>query len=197
MDVIDIVFSCTNCEKKVCVNGMLVGKRFRCPKCQERIQAPEPSMVFYCPECFAQFSAPAHLKDSSLLCPNCDAHFQIPNHTSLRCSECAVVIEIEGSDYLEFEGKDILCPECGADVSIPARPTISELKVDHSTGKRMPPGFGSKTLRLDEIMDNIPQAEQLRKGRCPYCGRPIWKMDKKSFACRNCGRLIHTVTSRV
>jgi len=195
--MIDILFQCSACGKHMCVTGKLVGKHFRCPECEAKVQAPDSTFVFHCAHCFTEFAAANDLKSTNCLCPNCEEVIAIPACTTLRCGECSVLIEIDDDDYLEFEGKSVLCPECGEDIVVPAKPHESELTVPRGSIRNMPPGFGNKTLRLDEIIDNIPQADQLKKGRCPYCGRPIWKMDAKSFACRNCGRLIQAVTPLV
>ena len=195
--MVEILFQCAECSTHMCVTGTLAGRHFRCPECENKVQAPNTTFVFHCPKCLTEFSSANDMKNTSCRCPNCEEVILIPQCTTLRCRECAVLIEIDDENYLEFEGKSVLCPECGADIEVPARPHESELADQNGSGGNMPPGFGNKTLRLDEIIDNIPQAEQLKKGRCPYCGRPIWKMDEKSFACRNCGRLIQPVTRSV
>ena len=78
--------------------------------------------------------------------------------------------------------------------NIPALPDPHTGILDES-GHPLPSDFGSETVRIDEIVDSLPQEVQLRRGRCPYCKRPIWRMGTNSFACNNCGRLIQAQIS--
>ena len=190
----DILFQCTECDKHVAVADVFIGKRFQCPDCRARIESPEPSIVFPCPACHSRLAAPDPLRGEAYLCPNCGEEIDIPENTTVACPACGVNMELDDDYYAELEGKTINCPECEVPVGIPARP---RKPAPLAAGSRLPSGFGHKTIRLDELIEGIPQAESLKDGICPYCANKIHQMGNQQFVCRTCGRLIKTVRPAV
>jgi DNA-directed RNA polymerase subunit RPC12/RpoP len=188
--VTDILFQCPECEKHVAVGDAFIGTRFLCPDCSARLEAPEPRIVFSCPACHSRMAAPDPLRGEAYLCPNCGEEIDIPENTTVTCQGCGVNMELDDEYYAELEGKAIDCPECETAVAIPTRPRAP---VSSTSASKLPSGFGHKTIRLDELIEGIPQAKPLEEGRCPYCANKIHQMSNQQFVCRTCGRLIKTV----
>jgi transcription initiation factor IIE alpha subunit len=180
----DILFTCEACGKHCCVGDRAVGKQFPCPDCGKSVQAPEPALVFPCPHCKTSFSAPDALGGSGFLCPACEEHFDIPVTSILVCTACGVNMELDEAFYAELERRRLECPECGESLPVLPRPRIKK------AGRAHPPGFGHKTLRLDTILESIPQADQLREGICPFCGHVVEQYNDKSYTCSHCSRQI-------
>jgi DNA-directed RNA polymerase subunit RPC12/RpoP len=130
-------------------------------------------------------STPEALAGTGFLCPACEKNMQIPLSSVLVCPACGVNMELENDFYTELEGRKLECPECGNRFPVPARP-----RVQKPGANGHPPGFGHKTLRLDTILESIPQADQLRGGHCPFCGHPVEQYNSRSYTCSNCLRQI-------
>jgi len=196
--MIGILFSCSGCGEHVSVKGSSVGMAFKCPGCGEELEAPEPTVVFFCQSCFRQFAAPDALRGAAFRCPHCDSDLSIPEASTLRCGGCGVGIEMDDECYADYEGKPLRCPECRSPVLVPRRPRIGVPPDETPPPGNQPPGFARKTLRLDEIIAGIPQAERLRdQGRCPFCAGEARQTGETSFVCERCGRLIHTVAPTI
>lgn len=188
----DILFPCEHCAKNVAIGDESLGKAFRCPDCGNTIQAPEPAIVFTCASCGCSLSAPDELRGKALLCPNCGEETEIPQNTTIPCPDCGVQLELSDEDHAALEGQAVDCPECGAGVTIPRRPKL-EAPAGAAPEQGLPSGFAHKTLRIDKIVESIPQAGSLQKGVCPYCSSRVEKRTDHSYACQRCGRLIKTV----
>jgi len=182
----DVLFECANCGKHCCVGEQAVGKQFPCPDCGEAVRAPEPVLVFPCPSCGTICSTTEALGGTGFLCPACEEEMQIPVSSILVCASCGINMELDDDFYSELEGRKLECPECGESLAVPARPSLQE-KADAAPH---PPGFGHKTLRLDTMLESIPQADQLRDGHCPFCGHPVEQYNAKSYTCSHCSRQI-------
>jgi DNA-directed RNA polymerase subunit RPC12/RpoP len=117
----------------------------------------------------------------------------------LRCSTCRTNLEIDDDLYGDLAGKSVACPQCNADISIPPLETESaSRKTAPSAAPKgattgLPDGFARKTMKLDEMLENIPQAKALEEGKCPYCGTALNKMHDRAFLCKNCGRVIRMI----
>jgi DNA-directed RNA polymerase subunit RPC12/RpoP len=181
----DILFECSNCGKHCCVGANAVGKKFPCPDCGKIVLAPEPALVFPCPACGTVCSSPEALAGTSFLCPACDEKMSIPETSVLVCAACGVNMELDTDFYDELDGRKLECPDCGESLPVPARP-----RVKRAHPGPHPPGFGHKTLRLDTILESIPQADQLRDGNCPFCGHAVEEYGTKSYTCSHCSRQI-------
>ncbi len=181
----EILFKCGSCGKHCCVGQKAVGQEFPCPDCGESVQAPEPTLVFPCPSCGTTCSALEALGGTGFLCPVCEEQMSIPITSILVCPACGINMELDDDFYSELEGRQLECPECGERLSVPARPRTEEADASNH-----PPGFGHKTLRLDTILESIPQANQLRDGHCPFCGHTVEQYNSKSYTCSNCSRQI-------
>jgi len=186
---VDILFACPACEKHCCVGAAAVGQHFACPDCGEPLQAPEPAIVFPCPACATLYATPASLSGASFLCPACREAMVIPGDCALICPSCAVTLEVNEDFYHEIEGRGLECPACGATLPVPTRPRRA--KATPSGAAPHPPGFGHKTLRLDNILESIPLADQLRKGLCPFCGHEVEQYSDRSYTCSHCSRQIN------
>ncbi len=101
-------------------------------------------------------------------------------------------MELDTEFYAELEGRKLECPECSESMSVPARP-----RVQKASDNSHPPGFGNKTLRLDTILESIPQANQLREGNCPFCGHAVEQYGAKSYTCSHCSRQITMTTPTI
>jgi predicted RNA-binding Zn-ribbon protein involved in translation (DUF1610 family) len=181
----DILFACGACGKHCCVGEKAVGRQFPCPQCGGNVTAPEPSLVFPCPECGAVCATTRSMSSAEFLCPACEDPMEIPDTSILSCTGCGVNMELEDAFYSELEGTAIECPECGETLMVPLRPRIRK-----AAAGAHPPGFGHKTLRLDTILEGIPQANQLRNGHCPFCGHAVEQYSEKSYTCSHCSRKI-------
>lgn len=181
----DILFQCGSCGKHCCVGEKAVGKQFPCPDCGEAVTAPEPVLVFPCPSCGTTCSCLESLGGTGFRCPSCEEKIPIPLASVLVCSACGVNMELENEFYAELEGRKLECPECGQSLPVPPRPRVKK-----ATANGHPPGFGHKTLRLDTILESIPQANQLRDGHCPFCGHTVEQYNDKSYTCSHCSRQI-------
>jgi len=107
-----------------------------------------------------------------------------------------VNIELDDGLFDELQGEMVDCPECGNRVPVPAKP-VAKPGAAKGPEQKLPKGFKNKTVRLDEIIDSIPQAQHVREGHCPYCGKETEQRDDAHYVCRTCGRMIHIVKSKV
>jgi DNA-directed RNA polymerase subunit RPC12/RpoP len=192
----DVLFQCGECSKHMCVDGSRIGRRFHCPDCASLVVVPPPAIVFPCAGCRGTFAVADDLRETDFLCPNCEAVMHIPSCTVIACPQCAVNIELDDDLFAELEGESVDCPECGSAVPVPTRPDAGP-GTAASGAKKLPKGFNNKTVRLDEIIDSIPQAQHVREGHCPYCNSDTEQRDSASYICRKCGRMIHIVKSKV
>ncbi len=192
----DVLFQCGKCSKHMCVNASRIGKRFHCPDCASLVVVPPPAIVFPCPGCREPFAVADDLRETDFLCPSCEAVMHIPARTVVACPHCSVNIELDEDLFGELQGQAIDCPECGNTVAVPAMPAAAP-GTAAAAARKLPDGFKNKTVRLDEIIDSIPQAQHVREGHCPYCGNETEQRDNASYVCRKCGRMIHIVKSKV
>ncbi len=183
----DLLFQCSVCKRNLAVNTSLLGRRFVCPQCQTKIHAPKPEIVFPCNSCGTELYAPMKLSMHDFECPNCEQIITIPELSIIICPHCNVQIELGKDYYMELAGDVLECPECSATVNVPPLPGVSNTP-QKKTG--LPKGFGHKTMKLDDIMDNSSPAEALNKHKCPYCGSKTYALQDNSFVCKACGRIM-------
>jgi len=127
-------------------------------------------------------------------CPNCDKKITIPEHCAVSCPSCSLNIELSSDYYAELAGTNIDCPEC--DVQIAVAPLPGPDPSSHSQGPEvevLPDGFGHKTMKLDELLATVPQAQRLNLGVCPYCSNKVHVLRGGSYVCKNCGRVMRMV----
>lgn len=187
----DLLFKCSVCSKNLAVNVTLLGRRFICPECQTKIHAPKPTVVFKCPECGCDLAAPEKLVMQDFECPNCEQKIVVPDLSMLSCTSCGVEIELERDYYTELGGTDLECPECGEQIAVPPLPQSSrEVSGRDSEDTVLPKGFGHKTMKLDNLIKGIPQAERLNVGACPYCSSKVHVLHGSSYVCKSCGRIM-------
>ncbi|OGV67242.1 MAG: hypothetical protein A2283_04840 [Lentisphaerae bacterium RIFOXYA12_FULL_48_11] len=208
----DVLFKCQGCSLSLSVSEVAVGQTFSCPSCKAEVQVPLPVLRFLCPSCCSELSAPYELRNEVVSCPNCETGLRLPEKLALPCPSCSVNLEIEDEYYLQLAGTVVECPECGGQLVIPGaaanveQPEVSDEKVDAevaSTGTKasdgnkpvaqFESGFAQKTMRLDEFMEGISQADTLKEGKCPYCSSPLQKIHGRAYVCRRCNRVIKTV----
>lgn len=192
----DVLFQCSKCSKHMCADESRIGRKFHCPDCANLVTVPPPAIVFSCAACLDHFAAADDLRGTDFLCPGCHAVMHIPECTVIVCPQCAVNIELDDELFQELQGGMAECPECGNTVPVPPK-TIAGHGSTGGPDKNLPKGFGSKTVRLDEIIDSIPQAQHVKEGHCPYCGKETEQRDETTYICRQCGRMIHIVKSKV
>jgi endogenous inhibitor of DNA gyrase (YacG/DUF329 family) len=148
------------------------------------------------------------MRDEVVACPNCEAGLRIPPKLTLPCPSCNVNLEVEDEYYRQLAGTAVECPECGGQVFIPgsaAVPVVEPEKVEEAkpveprkadsekSMAQFEPGFAQRTMRLDEFMEDISQANTLKEGRCPYCNTPLLRLHDRAFVCKRCNRVIKTV----
>ena len=184
----DLLFQCSECKKSLAVPTSLLGRRFVCPQCQEKIHAPDPEIIFPCSECGSKLCASLALATKKFECPNCEKKFTIPKLSIITCQACNVQIEISVDDYANLAGKTIDCPECAATVKVPLIPGMDKKERKKKSG--LPKGFGNKTMRLDEIMKISKPAEKLNAMKCPYCKSDVNILQDNSYICTNCERIM-------
>ncbi len=188
----DLLFKCSVCKKSLAVNTSLLGRRFVCPQCQTKVHAPKPESVFPCPSCDCELCAPLTLAMQDFECPNCEESLTIPELSIIKCSSCEVQIELSSDYYQELAGDVLECPECAAIVNVP--PIPGEKKPKASKPGTLPKGFGHKTMRLDELLNDSSPTEQLQANLCPYCNSKIYVLQDNSYVCKACGRIMRIGT---
>jgi DNA-directed RNA polymerase subunit RPC12/RpoP len=187
----DLVFKCSVCSKNLAVNVSLLGRRFICPECRTKIHAPTPALVFPCPACGCELAAPEKLAMQDFECPNCEQKIVIPEVCVVSCPSCNVNVELEMEYFAELAGSEMDCPECGGKVAIEPLPgTILEVGEPESDDTLLPKGFGHKTMKLDNLITGIPQAQRLDIGICPYCSSKVHALHGNSYVCKSCGRIM-------
>ncbi len=209
----DVLFRCQACSLNLSVSESAAGQTFSCPNCKAEVQAPEPVLRFLCPSCCAELCAPYELKNEVVACPSCETGLRLPEKLMLPCPFCSVSLEIEDEYYSQLAGTMVECPECGGQLLIPGGSTPEEpAETPEELAKSEPApavgakaagtekhvaqfesGFAQKTMRLDEFMEGISQADTLKEGKCPYCASPLQKIHGRAYVCRRCNRVIKTV----
>ncbi|MDD4872200.1 MAG: hypothetical protein PHR77_16720 [Kiritimatiellae bacterium] len=211
----DILFKCSGCELNLSVSEEMAGQSFVCPSCQATVVAPGPVLRFLCPSCCSDLSAPYEMRNELISCPGCEVGLRLPPKLILPCSQCGVNLEIEDEYYLQLAGTAVECPECGSQVVIPGidsktdkEPAKTSLQEELQPDKAMKKeagqpmaqfdaGFAQKTMKLDEFMEGISQADTLREGKCPYCNTTLIKLPNHIFVCKRCNREIRTVKRKI
>lgn len=186
----DLLFKCSVCSKHLAVNVTMLGRRFICPQCHTKIHAPRPSIVFHCPRCRCELTAPEKLAMQDFECPECENKIVIPEVSVVTCPACDVNIELEKDYYRELAGGVLDCPECGRPIPVPVLPSSAPAPAESSDDTVLPRGFGHKTMKLDNIVHDIPQAERLNVGVCPYCSSKVHSLHGSSYVCKSCGRIM-------
>ena len=213
----DVLFRCQGCSLNLSVSEAAMGQVFPCPSCHAEVQVPEPVLRFLCPSCCNELSAPYELRNEVVACPNCETGLRLPEKLALPCPFCSVNLEIEDEYYLQLAGTMVECPECGGQLMIPGggvcsseqQTDIPEQKESEQPLEPVQPavkqadgqkpmaqyesGVNQKTMRLDEFMEGISQADTLKEGKCPYCNSPLQKIHGRAYVCRRCNRVIKTV----
>lgn len=191
----NILFQCPKCDAGLAVDYSLRANQLACPACRQFIVPPTPDVVFTCPACNTELAAPRLAKGALFACPSCETDVTVPQSTTLRCQKCNVCMEVDESYYVELAGSTVECPDCGGDVVVPAIVISASARAEAkpAPAKSSHQKNLAKTFKLDEILDNIPQAQSLHEGKCPYCGAPVTSADQLSFSCNICGRIIRTI----
>jgi len=189
----DLLFKCSICGKSLAVDVSLLGRRFICPECQNKIHAPPANIIFRCPECYCELCAPGKLAMQDFECPNCTSAITIPELSTVRCNNCGLVAEIEPDYFRDVAGQEIECPECHESIPVPELPRPSRQNREDREEIALPRGFGRKTMKLDDLISSIPQAQRLDVGVCPYCGQKVHVLGGNSYVCKSCGRIMRMV----
>jgi predicted RNA-binding Zn-ribbon protein involved in translation (DUF1610 family) len=190
-----MLFKCSVCSKSLAVDVSLLGRRFICPECQTKIHAPRPEIVFRCPKCGCDLAAPEKLEMQDFECPNCQQTITIPEMSTVPCPSCGANIELDHDYYRELAGKVFDCPECGERVPVPALPGTGDAESAGANDETLlPKGFGHKTMKIDDIVASMTQAERMKAGLCPYCGSKLHVL-RGSYVCRSCGRIMRKATT--
>jgi len=168
-----------------------LGRRFICPECQTKIHAPKPAVLFTCPACRADLAAPEKLILQDFECPHCEQSVLIPDLSTVSCPSCEVAVELDREYYAELVGSDFECPECQAKIPVAPLPG-SSVEAQESDDAILPKGFGRKTMKIDNLIMQMPQAQRLSVGVCPYCAGKVHVLHGSSYVCKTCGRIMRT-----
>ena len=163
------LFRCPGCIHDLVLGDVSFGASYTCPSCQAVHDAPQPDLRFPCNSCGCDLFVPQDLKGSAFVCPNCE-----------------ISMVIEDDYYAEVQSQQVSCPGCGKDIFIPPLVAASAAKGDQRS-------LAKKTLKLDNLLEGIPQLRSLEKGLCPYCESKLEKGAGGAFVCRRCQRVITTL----
>lgn len=119
-----IKFACILCGEKISARDELVGKRVRCPKCNNTsvVPAESPKIKFTCSGCGQGIRVLQIYAGKKGKCPKCQAQIVIPSlkadpetgyeTVTLVCSMCNETITIPKGSRERF----MECPSCGSNV---------------------------------------------------------------------------------
>ena len=183
-----IRFACSNCGRQISVDDKYVGKKGKCPKCQNVMIVPEKSTIiaFHCERCGQKIRVAASYQGRRGKCPECKGIVVIPGSESpgrvghrtkspgkspsgsasvvtMRCPVCEHNLQAP----LSAIGKILECPSCGSFAEVPGK----------------------------EGTDREQAAAQERRVRstgtvaCPSCDK---KLADDATVCTDCGIYIDT-----
>ena len=184
-----VLFRCETCSKSLMVGDVSIGSSPICPHCQNVADVPLPAIRFFCPWCEADLFASKEFVGEPATCPNCEQAIDVPACTTILCPKCDVALEIEEEYYRDLMGDTMECPSCGSNVTVPliGPGSAQELREAVKSDRQVP---AKKTIRLDRLLGDIPQAKSLEEGRCPYCQGEVEKTATGAYKCPRCRRVI-------
>ena len=198
----DILFRCEHCLQGLAIEDGYSGANLGCPYCTSIVTVPSTCTWFACASCGCELSAGHDTAGDVFGCPNCGIRLSVPENLTIRCKSCSIYLELNNEFRAEFGGQVVECPECGGEVSVPEaekKATAgSELSKAGASIQQASPGEPSgelmqKTMKLDEILENIPQSRSIEKGNCPYCAQPLRSLQDNAYLCKRCNKVIRTV----
>jgi len=212
---------CPSCASQFFAPDTLHGQIFGCPNCNVQFVVPQSATV-RCPGCGVHLEMDddyfRELGGSAVQCPQCNSHVPVPvlprppgipaqdvvedfeeepESVIFKCRACQSEIEMKGETFDRMTGRLIRCPKCRRYVRVPATRPRPAAPVPRQTAppKMMDDDENSmgRTMRLDNMLDFIPQAHSLEEGLCPYCRMPLQRLQDRSFMCKFCQRVIRSV----
>jgi hypothetical protein len=213
------VFPCPTCGCVMFGPGELRGKVFGCPDCETQFEVPQHPTV-RCAICSVHLEMDEEcyhgVEGTPVECPQCQSSVDVPalpkpvfdipkpapaSTVAVRCRGCMSDVHLEANVVAKMGGKLIRCPKCHRFLMVPhtkSRPEEMATRKAQAP-KVMDPKAGpfARTMRLDDILETIPQARQLHEGGlCLYCNMPLRQLDERSFVCEHCWRIVRTVRQR-
>jgi predicted nucleic acid-binding Zn ribbon protein len=208
-------FVCPTCQGPIQAPDPIL--RFLCPSCCNDLSAPYElrNELVSCPLCEAGLRLPPKLV---VTCPACSVNLEIDDEYYLQlagkgveCPECGAQVPVPGP-VLRDQAQSVEAavaeepekPESGIGDPEPEQEQLEQMpeqqqeeapkKEEQSKPvAQFEPGFAQKTMKLDEFMDDISQANTVKEGKCPYCGTPLKKLYNRAYVCKRCNRVIRTV----
>ena len=198
----DILFRCEHCLQGLSVEDGYSGADLICPYCSQMVTVPAICSWFACASCGCSLASGDGSKGDVFGCPHCGARLEVPENITVRCISCSVYLELNDEYQAEFGGQTVDCPECSGDVLIPEmiqeeavepEPSDEAAAIQPAPPQDHSGEFMQKTMKLDEILEDIPQSQSISKGKCPYCAQPLRNLHDNAYLCKRCHRVIRTV----
>ncbi len=215
----EFVFPCPACGCILFASKALRGEIYGCPDCEAPFEVPSLTTL-RCAGCGVHLEVDdewyADLAGSTVECPECGRRVDapalprpvfrppapsLPDTVVFRCRVCANDVRLQPQEAASRAGRLIRCPRCHGFILIPKeKGGMDERAVPRQT--RAPrimnekPADFARTMRMDEILETIPQAHLLDAGTCLYCSRPLRQLDERTYVCKNCWRIVRKVRRR-
>ena len=221
-----LVFPCPNCGAVTFAPAEIRGLVYGCPECETLYEVPQLSTIrcgackvhleiddgdyaqfsgtdVECPQCTLPVPVPVLPTLAPPPAPPAPEESEVPpgDQVLIVCGSCETQIEMTSAVHAVKAGKLIRCPNCKGFFRVPE---TAQVKMDEPAPRAAQPpkavdkggGEFGKTMRMDSILENIPQAQALHEGRCLYCNRPVRQLDDHTVVCDHCQRVIRTVKRR-
>lgn len=149
------VVPCPKCGARVKIPAELVGKKVRCPKCQEVFAAPSPQAIQAAPQAFPVMPAPRQQ-----LCPSCRNPLSPKVHF---CRSCGFDSRTGTKRHMASEKEKRKKSPRSTDSTAPADPQAR-------APTESPAAPGTSDIYGLVVQDNPPSAEASGMLTCPDCG---------------------------
>jgi phage FluMu protein Com len=214
------VFPCPLCGNHLFGDPNLPGQIYGCPDCDHMFTVPQMNTI-RCPKCGVHLEMEdedyAGVAGFEVDCPQCAAVVSVPLIPSsmveeeapppdpelidVPCPGCDAGIRLTPEVYKRDVGKLIRCPKCKRFLRVPAR--LTEPKAASQPRAAEPPAPMDSanldikaTMRMDSLLESIPQGRRVQEGHCLYCDLPTRQLDAHTFVCENCRRVFRTLKHR-
>ena len=126
----------------------------------------------------------------------------LDDEIKLTCKSCGTDIKMKQETFERQMGRLVRCPSCRTFIKV-ARPVEHEEGQEAVSGseEELPAGDtagGSRalarTMRLDTLLDYLPQTKSVQESKCPYCTSPLRHLSERAFICDKCQRVIRTIS---